>query len=291
MKPNDPRIQTAVLQWAVDYGLDWVSVPDKPYCLQRATTSRLNSLEGYGFWGNFGTGNYINHNEFSMTGIIGQKIDKPMIVIVEHDWYAALSSGINFNDGDTLPPAPCTVYEFRVDNKHVILSLRTKEAELKCILDHHLMNNHVLDTAEWYGNCYVEISPNVWVGFGAFCSITKQAEGVTCQELKNWLMGQVRALNISLDTEIAETSVIRAPHKLNVSRIAKGKLPLSDFHIINLAKRHRYPSRDEASGDGNGKRLHFVRGHWRHFADFKTRVKWHLRGNPDLGWIDKHYTA
>lgn len=33
-----------------------------------------------------------------------------------------------------------------------------------------------------------------------------------------------------------------------------------------------------------------VRGHWRRLSTFKTWVRWHLRGNPDLGFIDKKYT-
>jgi len=29
--------------------------------------------------------------------------------------------------------------------------------------------------------------------------------------------------------------------------------------------------------------------HWRHFENHKTWIKWHLRGDPCLGFIDKHY--
>lgn len=35
--------------------------------------------------------------------------------------------------------------------------------------------------------------------------------------------------------------------------------------------------------------MHFVRGHWRHYEVSKTWIRWHLRGDPDLGFIDKEY--
>ena len=38
-----------------------------------------------------------------------------------------------------------------------------------------------------------------------------------------------------------------------------------------------------------GKRLHFVRGHWRRYEEHKTWIRWRLRGDPDLGFIDKSY--
>jgi hypothetical protein len=41
----------------------------------------------------------------------------------------------------------------------------------------------------------------------------------------------------------------------------------------------------------NRKRLHLRRGHWRHFATYRTWIKWMMVGNPDLGFVDKEYRA
>lgn len=35
--------------------------------------------------------------------------------------------------------------------------------------------------------------------------------------------------------------------------------------------------------------MHFRRGHWRHYQDHRTWIKWCLVGDPDLGFVDKHY--
>jgi hypothetical protein len=36
-------------------------------------------------------------------------------------------------------------------------------------------------------------------------------------------------------------------------------------------------------------RLHFRRGHHRHYENYKLWIKWQLVGNPDIGFIDKDY--
>lgn len=106
------------------------------------------------------------------------------------------------------------------------------------------------------------------------------------------VLRQTRALCIMLDAEVAVADVVRAPHKLNHERQKRGKPMLLDYHVVNLAHRTRVAPR-LPDGDAHEpkfrKRLHFVRGHWRHFESHKTWIKWHLRGNPDLGFIDKEY--
>jgi hypothetical protein len=104
---------------------------------------------------------------------------------------------------------------------------------------------------------------------------------------------QTRAICIMLDAEVAVMEVVRAPHKLNHERAKRGKPALLDYHVVNLTHRTRVAPRlpdGEAHEPRFHKRLHWVRGHWRRYeGDFKTWIKWHLRGNPDLGFIDKEY--
>lgn len=102
---------------------------------------------------------------------------------------------------------------------------------------------------------------------------------------------QIRAACVMLDAEVATHTVTRIATKMNEKRAKAGKTPMYDFHTIDLAKHHKTRA-EPGPGNPTGKhvRLHFVRGHWRHFeTGFKTWVKWHLRGDPDLGFIDKNY--
>jgi hypothetical protein len=85
--------------------------------------------------------------------------------------------------------------------------------------------------------------------------------------------------------------VIRAPHKLNAARERRGDVPMLDYTTINLARRRERPEPLSENGDESRQsvRLHFRRGHWRHFETHKTWIKWTLVGNPDLGFVEKHY--
>jgi hypothetical protein len=108
--------------------------------------------------------------------------------------------------------------------------------------------------------------------------------------LRKLLRSQHKAVVIALDAKVATTDVVRAPYKLNRIRERSGKTPLFDYHVVQLAHRTRpatLPSENES--ERNGVRLHFRRGHWRHFETFKTWINWMLVGDPDLGFIDKHY--
>jgi hypothetical protein len=107
------------------------------------------------------------------------------------------------------------------------------------------------------------------------------------------LARNIRSICIALDAEVAVTEVIRAPHRLNHQREKQGKKPVLDHHVVNLARRSRVEPLPSA-GDREARwhpRLHFRRGHWRHFEDHKTWVRWCLVGDPDLGFIDKEYRA
>jgi hypothetical protein len=109
-------------------------------------------------------------------------------------------------------------------------------------------------------------------------------------QLSVLIWDQIRAICIALDAQVATAEVIRAPVNLNEKRAKAGKSPLSDYRVVDLARRHRIanPAAGTA-GTGTRKRLHFRRGHWRHYETTKTWVKWCLVGNPDLGFINKHY--
>lgn len=105
------------------------------------------------------------------------------------------------------------------------------------------------------------------------------------------IVAAIRAICVALEAEVAATEVVRTPHKLNHARERRGRQPIFSYHTVNLARRSRV-ERLPADADHEPAwrvRLHFRRGHWRHFENHKTWIKWMLVGDPDLGFVDKHY--
>jgi hypothetical protein len=118
------------------------------------------------------------------------------------------------------------------------------------------------------------------------------------------LAAEIRAVCIMLDAKVAVAEPrSHAGEGLNKKRLREGKTPLKDYHIVTLAKRLRA---DYERGDPTGikKRLHWRRGHWRHFTTpggkemyidaegitrSRTWINWQLVGNESLGFVEKHY--
>lgn len=98
----------------------------------------------------------------------------------------------------------------------------------------------------------------------------------------------IRTVCVMLEAEVAVQQVKRADYKLNAKREKKGELPLYDFHTLTLARRHRTTGAPGMQTGGR-KRLHFCRGHWRHYETHKTWIKWCLKGDESLGFVDKDY--
>jgi hypothetical protein len=106
--------------------------------------------------------------------------------------------------------------------------------------------------------------------------------------LEKCMRDEIRALCIVLETEIAEETIIRAPHRLNAARVRRNRLPINDYSTIDLRQRHRY----EAMGSDERRsspRLHFRRGHWRHYSGFKSWVRWTVAGDPSKGILFSEY--
>lgn len=98
---------------------------------------------------------------------------------------------------------------------------------------------------------------------------------------------QIESVCILLDAGVAEKSVIRVPTSLNKKREKNGKEKIKDHYLIDLSKRNKYSSTGELRGPGV--RLHFRRGHWRHYESHKTWIKWMLVGDRELGFVEKGY--
>lgn len=176
--------------------------------------------------------------------------------VVKHDWAGAFHEAEGITDDFNLPFDFCC-FEFRIGGHTVIAVVH---------------------------DSYKATPGFFWLVDDLWFCLTFSVNS----EVHDFLTSQIRAICIALDAEVAVSSVVRAPHKLNQKRERKGQVPLSDYHVVDLARRHRVAN-PTAGHTGSKKRLHFRRGHWRHFEESKTWVKWCLVGDFDLGFIDKHY--
>ncbi len=187
--------------------------------------------------------------------------DEPKhVFVVKHDWAKAFGDADGFDDSFKLPYDVCA-FEFRVGGRSLIAIA------------------HYRDTDPVFA-VFVQCG-EYWI-----CVGKTEMEMHLIQMVRNQLM----ATSIALDAEVATHTVERASHALNKKRIAAGKTPISDFHIVDLAKRHRIANPSNVMSEGTRKRLHFRRGHWRHYEASKTWIRWCLVGDPDLGFIHKEYT-
>lgn len=253
------ELKTAIqrkLQTAVSHFVDWWHTV--PFQLERNDCSRYHKLQEasrnsmiYGW-------NRDNQLEPVPTQDDIAAI-KAHCFVIKHDWAAAFS-GTEVSVGDIVPPYDQCVFEFRYNGRTVMGVWEQSDADRCAVI--------------------VEFG-DIWFAIGSIGMDHPFIELVR---------DQIRAVCVSLDADVATSEIVRAPHKLNEKRARKGELPLSDYHVVDLAKRHRIANPSAGvSEPAHHKRLHFVRGHWRHYETSKTWIKWHLRGNPDLGFIQKHY--
>lgn len=203
--------------------------------------------------------------------------------VIEHDWAAAFHGAQDFDQGEFPLPYDCTCFELRVNGLRVIM-LMGVDGELGMI------GNMIIGVnGRWYLN-----ADQFRFSGGKIHSI-KLAKEIEpwrghAERFLNKLAEQIRAVCIMLDAQVAEREVIRASERLNEQRRRKGQSLLRDYHVVSLARRHRAkPMGDHVVTPGTKKRLHFRRGHWRHYAEHRTWINWMLVGDPDLGFVDKHY--
>lgn len=178
--------------------------------------------------------------------------------LVNHEWSKVVGPAMSDDDEWRLPYDFCA-FEFQFSGQRIIALFAGDDEES--------------------AHSVVWETPYYWFDLG---SIDREFD------LGDVVYNQVKAIAIVLDAEVAESDVVRAPYKLNQKREKAGKPKIADYHVINLTKRHRVAK--QTNGEGSKKRLHFRRGHWRHYDGWKTWVKWCLVGDPDLGFVDKDYS-
>lgn len=204
------------------------------------------------------------------------------VFLVEHDWAAAFDKAADYGGGEIKLPGDVCVFEFRISGRHVIAVASEVDGRI-------YMQPIPMTKLGWL------IPGFVYYNDGAKWEIergdTVDAKNDRFGKVIEIVGAQIKAVAVALDAEVAASEVIRAPHKLNHARERRGKLPVSSYHIVSLARRNRAArlERDASAEPAYHVRMHFRRGHWRHFDDHKTWIKWMLVGDPDLGFVDKHY--
>jgi hypothetical protein len=244
---------------------EWI----KELKLQRAIGSHLHKALGA-----IDSGDALHHPETdtatAMDYYRGLLDKEDQVFVVEHDWAAAFEeaeeSGGMPAQWDFRTPYPNCCFEFQLNGKRLCFVTRLAESD---------------GTPSYHAGAVLETSQG-WMAIKLKVPLFAPLSGLAFK--------QVRAICIALDAEVAETEIIRAAHKLNRARMRR-KVPLvADYHTVKLARRSRpIPLPGGGADESAGIRLHFRRGHWRHFEAHKTWINWTLVGNPDLGFIDKHY--
>jgi len=189
-------------------------------------------------------------------------IEKGHVFLVEHDWARAFKNADV--TGEIRLPYEISIFEFIINDVRI------------CSLVFH-------DGANTGATVVLAKTSVGWI----------LLTGTEMNETEPFVTmeANVKAICIALDSEVAKSEIVRAPHKLNHARSKAGKLPIFDYHSVSLVRRIR-PEPLNGTEPHEARwhpRLHWRRGHWRHFDNHKTWVRWTLVGDPDLGFVDKHY--
>jgi len=204
------------------------------------------------------------------------------VLLLQHDWSAALQVARE-EAVDFRPPFGNQVFELKVSDKRVCVRVMVE------------------DTGKVFCVCFVWLA-SAWVMLPLYDLNTGiipdsppsprdlEWSGKYLYPIYDLVVAQVRGACIALDSKIAAKQIVPASAQVNKSRVASRKTPLFDFHILTLRGRTERDRSDLTEPSVARVRLHFRRGHYRHFSETsKTWINWTLVGDPDLGFIDKHY--
>lgn len=202
------------------------------------------------------------------------------VFLMQHDWAGAFSNA-DLDAQFQLPYEVCA-FEFQIGSAQMIALCLQHETDIRCSLAHLTKEGWLVHDFSFSAEMVLKENVEIKV----HCP-DKEPMDFEATKVMQYIMRQVRACCIALDAEVAVSEVQRERHM--GKPVNRGHtLPSSSYHVVSLARRTRAP-RLESEPTGRKVRLHFRRGHWRHFEDHKTWIKWMLVGDPELGFIDKIY--
>lgn len=209
--------------------------------------------------------------------------------VVEHDWARAMSKTI-LDEGDFPMPFDKTCFEFRITGMRVLLYVFGDSSENATAMMFVGINGRWHMNADDFFWRSGRLASHKLNDKGEEPRIHLRGDG-PAEKLITLIDAQIKSICVMLDAEVAVKETIRASKSLNRRMVEKGRTPMKDYHVVSLARRHRAAPlpEDHVPEKGAKKRLHFRRGHWRHYADHRTWINWMLVGDETLGFVDKEY--
>jgi hypothetical protein len=196
------------------------------------------------------------------------------ILVIEHDWAAAFKidrPNPDFTRAEVKLPYDVCAFEFKFSGRPVIAIATQIDTEIG-------FSPAILCGDLWVLTDFV-------VPLDGFDPGDERNTGII--ELLEQIGYQIKAACIALDADVARSDAVREPYSGAPGR--NTYRPPKPYHVVSLARRTARSLPSSNVDTGRRVRLHFRRGHWRHFEDHKTWIKWMLVGDPDLGFVDKHY--
>lgn len=204
------------------------------------------------------------------------------VFVVEHDWARAFEKSDLVDAEFRLPMLACN-FEIGINGRRIILSILANDDGTP-----HNLLAFIQTSVGWVIAYAAEWHDGGWTSSEVFRKHVDKTPAFL-----QVATDQIRAICIMLGSKVATKEIVRAPAKLNAKRAAAGKLPVWDYHVVRLAPRPRVlPPEDGMRADDEKRRsprLHWRRGHHRQYPNYRIWMEWQLVGNPDLGFIDKHY--
>lgn len=241
--------------------------------------------------------------EYMPNDMISLTYGDASVFVVEHDWARAFESAPDVFKGPVMLPDTQCIFEFCISG-HIVVAMigqvdagptilpfvRTKEGWVTIgtmiSRDGQIGTIKALDTNDL---SILIHEPGDGLA-GTFVPLRLDHD---THRLYTLIDRQIRAVGVALDAQVAVKTAVRMPYKSNQPPKGPAKpKPFYSYHTVSLARRAaRLEARDDDGllVQGPKRRLHFRRGHWRHFDGWKTWVNWCLVGDPDLGFVDKHY--
>lgn len=202
--------------------------------------------------------------------------------VVQHDWARAFDSA-NLEAGEVHLPFELCAFEFRISGANITAFIEdTGHLQMVVAMTHDFQ--YILEPALEFNGVGWSMPSTLRMAY--YSEPSPLVELI--DKLSDFVSRHVRAILIALDAQVATHSPVREPTKLNAKRAQQGRPPIKQYHVVNLSRRQT-TNRIEPTGTHRSPRLHFRRGHWRHYHDHRTWIEWMLVGDPDLGFIDKHY--
>lgn len=185
------------------------------------------------------------------------------VFVVRHNWLGVLGEQLTL-DSEVRLPYPNCVFEFVCNGLPCLIWCKQGSAAFEF-------------------STFLNVEKDTWTFLGK--------NAAPFGSVIAYLLKQVFALAIVLDADVASAQKVDAPAKLNKKRELSGKPPLMSYHVVDLnKKRRRVIVNDGQGGTHSSPRLHLRRGHTRTYKTGQTIwINWMLVGDPDLGFVDKHY--